>query len=111
MNTAKNTAKNTAQQGDVTLKRLDSQPFGEAKIISKNEIVLAEGETTGHFHGLREKDSELLEIGGVRILNLKKKSVLKHQEHKPIELDAGIWQVGIVNEYDYFSQMKRKVVD
>jgi hypothetical protein len=106
-----NIAKNTAQQGDVCLKRLNSLPLGKTKVISKNKIVLAEGETTGHFHGLIEKDSELLEIDGVRILNLKKKSTLKHQEHKPITLDAGIWQIGIVNEYDYFSQMKRKVVD
>lgn len=106
-----NTAKNSAQQGDVCLKKLNILPSGKIKVISKNKIVLAEGETTGHFHGLMEKDSELLEIDGVRILNLKKKSTLKHQEHKPITLDAGIWQVGIVNEYDYFSQMKRKVVD
>lgn len=106
-----NTAKNSAQQGDVCLKKLNILPSGKIKVISKNKIVLAEGETTGHFHGLMEKDSELLEIDGVRILNLKKKSTLKHQEHKPIVLDAGIWQVGIVNEYDYFSQMKRKVVD
>ena len=106
-----NIAKNTAQQGDVCLKRLNSLPSGKTKVIGKNKIVLAEGETTGHFHGLMEKDSELLEIDGVRILNLKKKSTLKHQEHKPITLDAGIWQIGIVNEYDYFSQMKRKVVD
>jgi hypothetical protein len=68
-------------------------------------------QTTGHYHGLMEPTSELLEINGIRILNLKKKATLKHQEHKPITLDAGIWQVGIVNEYDYFSQMKRNVVD
>jgi hypothetical protein len=104
-------AKKNCQQGDVLLQRIDCLPSGEAKIISKGEIVLAEGETTGHFHGLMEKDSELLEINGTRFLNLKKSSVLKHQEHKPITLDAGIWQVGIVNEYDYFSQMKRKVMD
>lgn len=106
-----NTAKNSAQQGDVCLKKLNILPSGKIKVISKNKIVLAEGETTGHFHGLVEKDSELLEIDGVRILNLKKKSTLKHQEHKPITLDAGIWLVGIVNEYDYFSRMTRKVVD
>ena len=104
-------AKKNCQQGDILLQRIDSLPSGNTKVISKNKIVLAEGETTGHFHGLMEKDSELLEIDGVRILNLKKKSTLKHQEHKPITLDAGIWQVGIVNEYDYFSQMTRKVVD
>lgn len=106
-----NTAKNSAQQGDVCLKKLNILPSGKIKVISKNKIVLADGETTGHFHGLMEKDSELLEIDGVRILNLKKKSTLTHQEHKPITLDAGIWQVGIVNEYDYFSRMTRKVVD
>jgi hypothetical protein len=107
-------AKNAAQQGDVCLKKIDALPVGKTKLIKnnkRNEIVLAEGETTGHYHGLMEPTSELLEINGIRILNLKKKATLKHQEHKPITLDAGIWQVGIVNEYDYFSQMKRNVVD
>lgn len=110
----KNTVKNTAQQGDVLLKRISKLPSGTKMVIknnNRNEMVLAEGETTGHYHGICEDTSCLIEIEGKRYLNLKKPATLNHQEHNPITLDPGIWQVGIVNEYDYFSQMKRKVVD
>ena len=110
----KNTNKiaiNDAQQGDVLLKKLTAFPAGERKIISKNKMVLAEGETTGHFHGIEESDSELIQIGDVMVMDLKSSATLTHQEHGPITLDAGLWEVGRVQEYDYFSKMKQQVVD
>ena len=110
----KNKAKNTAQQGDVILTRINKLPNGSRKIIKKNnkgEMVLAEGETTGHYHGIAENKSELFTINNVMYMDLKENSILTHQEHKHIELEAGVWQIGIVKEYDYFSKMVRKVVD
>lgn len=110
----KNKAKNTAQQGDVILTRIKSLPSGTRKVLKKNnkgEMVLAEGETTGHYHGIAENKSELFMINNVMYMDLKENSILTHQEHKHIELEAGVWQIGIVKEYDYFSKMVRKVVD
>ena len=101
----------TAQQGDVVLRKLDKIPEGEKKLISKKTLVLAEGEVTGHFHGICENDSELFKIGDQVILNLAANAVLTHQEHMHIELESGIWEVGKVNEYDYFSKMKAPVID
>ena len=103
--------KNSIQQGDVILKRLTSIPSGEKTIISRKKLVLAEGETTGHFHGIEEDESELIRVGEQIILNLTKNSTLTHQEHNPIPIEAGIWEVGIVQEYDYFAKMVRPVVD
>ena len=37
--------------------------------------------------------------------------IVVHQEHKPITLSPGIWEVGRVQEYDYFQKMVRKVQD
>ena len=110
MNTNK-IPKNTAQQGDVLLKRIDKLPEGEQKVISKGKLVLALGETTGHFHGIEESESELIQIGEKMLLKLENQATLTHQEHGHITLDKGIYEVGIVQEYDYYSKMVRKVVD
>lgn len=104
-------AKNTAQQGDVLLNKLTNLPTGKVTLISKGKMVLAEGEVTGHYHGIEESDSELIQIGEKMILNLKNTATLFHQEHNPITLEPGVWEVGRVQEFDYFSMMKRPVVD
>ena len=104
-------AKISAQHGDLVLKRLTSIPIGEKTLISRGKMVLAEGETTGHYHGIEEDESELIRIGDQILLNLAKNATLTHQEHHPITLEAGIWEVGRVQEYDYFLQMKRPVMD
>lgn len=101
----------TAQQGDVVLKRIAELPAGEQKIISKGKLVLAEGEVTGHFHGIEESESELIQIGDQILLNLANTATLTHQEHGPITLEAGLWEVGRVQEYDYFAKMVRQVID
>jgi len=74
-------------------------------------MVLADGEVTGHQHSIEEESSELYQIGDKIILELKESSTLKHQEHGPITLEKGLWEVGRVQEYDYFAQMKRQVID
>ena len=103
--------KNTIQQGDVVLRRINDLPKGDRKSLSKKRMVLAEGEVTGHNHVIEEDSSELFSIGDAVFLGLKKAATLTHQEHKPITVEEGLWEVGRVQEYDYFSQMKRKVVD
>lgn len=107
----KNTNKQTAQQGDVLLKKMSSLPNGERVSISKHTLVLAEGETTGHFHGIQSEGSELFSIGNTIVMELQESATLTHQEHGPITLAPGLWEVGRVQEYDYFSKMKRQVQD
>lgn len=104
-------AKNNGQQGDVLLKRLDTLPDGECKVISHGKMVLAEGEVTGHYHGIEEVYSSLYQYGNVMVMDLKASAILTHQEHGHIQVEAGIWEVRRVQEYDYFSKMKRQVVD
>lgn len=99
------------QQGDLVLTKLCSLPTGEQKVISKKRCVLAEGEHTGHNHVVEDDEAELLEIGEKMILNLQKQAVLKHQEHGPITLSPGIWEIGRIQEFDYFQMMSRQVQD
>lgn len=75
-------------------------------------LVLAEGEVTGHFHGIEEtSDAELYKLGEELILANTKEVEIKHQEHKKIKLKPQVWDSGIVVEYDPISKMERKVLD
>ena len=74
--------------------------------------VLAEGEVTGHCHSIEAcDDTELYKIGEELILANEKQATLKHQEHAPVKIKPGLWESGIVVEFDYLSKMERKVVD
>lgn len=99
-----------AQQGDVLITKLDCLPIGARKVISQKKCILAHGES-GHSHVIEDDEAELIQIGEKMLLTLGKKATLVHEEHKPITLEPGIWEIGQVNEYDYFSKMVRKVVD
>ena len=108
--------KKQLQQGDVCFLKIDAIPSGvEAKKRDHRGIVLAEGEATGHYHGIMEaEDKATLYISqtGELYLDVKADKVsVKHAEHKPVTLEKGSYMVGQVNEYDYISMMKRKVVD
>ena len=104
-------AKCRAQQGDVVLVKLLAMPKGKPKSVSKGRCVLAEGETTGHMHAVEDDEAELVQIGERMLLMLGKAATVTHQEHGPITLDPGIWEIGRVQEYDYWSKMARSVAD
>ncbi|MDE2096112.1 MAG: hypothetical protein KGL39_02630 [Patescibacteria group bacterium] len=104
------TAKQTAQQGDVLFKQLPSMPAGEKKKIASKRIVVAHGES-GHSHVIEDDEAELIETGGKILLSLSKPAVIRHEEHKPIKLDKGVWELGRVQEFDYFKMMQRQVID
>jgi len=100
------------QQGDVILRRLISIPKGKHTVSSKGRCVLAHGES-GHSHviDVPEMDAELIQIGERMLLNLKVAAPLKHEEHKPIDLEPGIYEIGRVREHDYFADVVREVQD
>lgn len=74
--------------------------------------VLAEGEVTGHYHGIEVSDDvELYRIGEALLVANTKSVPLKHQEHKPVTIDPKVWETGIVVEYDFLLKMERMVID
>lgn len=99
------------QQGDVTIRRIEAMPEGTAKSISKGRCVLAEGEATGHAHIVEDTEAELIQIGERILLKLGRAATVIHEEHKPITLQPGIWEIGLISEYDYLSEMARNVAD
>lgn len=95
------------QQGDVLIKRVE-------KIQGKklNHLTLAKGEKTGHHHTITKGEAELYEENGVLFLRVKSdNATLTHQEHLPVEIEKGDYQIGIVREYDHFSEEARSVAD
>jgi len=89
------------RHGDVILEKISSTDLG-IKIQSGN-IVLAEGEATGHAHRITSEYAELYETpandNGVRLLLLKCPAMLLHEEHKALELPAGLFRVRIKRQY------------
>jgi len=98
-----------SQQGDVLVKQISNIPSSAKKL---NHLTLALGEKTGHHHTITEGDAELYEVDGVLYLKVNsEQATLTHQEHKPILIEEGIYQIGIVKEYDHFLEEARNVAD
>jgi hypothetical protein len=102
--------KNQLQQGDVILLKLKAMPAGEQKRLAVGRCVVAHGES-GHSHVIEDDEAELIEIGERMLLKLGKAVPLTHEEHHHIQLEPGIYEIGRVQEYDYFQHMARRVID
>lgn len=99
------------QQGDVILKRIDYIPNNAQKL---SHGILAEGEKSGHSHALTNLGIAMLFMDGDQMfIRVKKEesAIVKHEEHQPIEIPSGDWEVDIVQEYDPFEEEVRRVVD
>lgn len=105
--------KNQKQQGDVLFRCVcDKENWAGKEIKRGKNLVLVEGEHTGHAHVLDcEADAELIQEGEKMLLKLTREAIVVHPEHKPVTLEPGIWEIGRVREYDYLSQMVRPVQD
>jgi len=99
-----------SQQGDVILRKLETMPSGEQRVVARNRCVLAHGES-GHSHVVEQDDAELIAIGERMLLSIGREAEVVHEEHKGQTLSPGIWEIGRVQEYDYFSKMARPVAD
>ena len=96
------------QQGDVLLFSGATVPAGAARLPHTR---LAEGEVTGHCHEAVGEGVELLERDGVLYLVAPNGGEVTHQEHATVEVPAGTYRVGRVQEYDHFAEEARDVRD
>jgi len=95
------------QQGDVLIKKCE-KVLGE----KLNHLVLAEGEATGHKHRVTSGEGELYEHEGTLFLKvLSDTATITHEEHNPITIPKGDYEIGIVQEYDHFAEEARNVQD
>ena len=102
------------QQGDVILEEVVFLPITAKKVKVEKEIVLAEGEVTGHKHTITVDNPELIELyekDGQLFVKAKDNFNVLHQEHNTITVPQGIWKVRKVREYDHFEEEVRQVKD
>jgi hypothetical protein len=72
--------------------------------------VLARGEATGHAHAVEASRAELYRgRSGRFFLRLAGATVLEHEEHAPIELPAGCYEV--IRQREYRPGRIRRVAD
>lgn len=104
------------QQGDVLIKPIEKLPTEKSEFVETG--VLAYGEVTGHSHKISDYDVEsdnpsveVLKILGSLYVVAKKEWTVRHEEHHPIVVPPGTYKIGIVREYDHFSEEARSVAD
>ena len=104
--------KKQIQHGDVLIKEVSSIPAEAIPVPKRNgKLVIAEGEMTGHHHVIMETGAKLFNLNGELYLEVTQPVIITHDEHKPLPIPAGKYQIGRVQEYDYFQEMERKVID
>jgi len=97
------------RQGDVLFKRITKLPKGEQNVRANGHIL--EGETTGHVHRLGTLDTaEVIECGGGLFLSVGLGGVsIVHEEHKPLVLPPGDYE--ITRQREYTPEAIRNVMD
>jgi hypothetical protein len=102
------------RQGDVLLIKIEAQPTTRLTPVPRVQglIILAQGEATGHAHAIDSTLADLFEArNGTLYLRTKGTCHLTHQEHAPIKLDKGFYEVRRQREYDPYRYDQRPVND
>ena len=100
------------QQGDVLLQKVEIDLSDAKKEPLKNNTwVVAEGEHTGHAHVIVESEAIVYHKNGKRYVLTEKGFTITHEEHNPITVQPGVYEVGIVQEYDHFIEETKNVED
>jgi hypothetical protein len=100
------------QQGDVLFFEIDELPLELKKCKNNNRVIFAEGEVTGHHHATTLGDIETYnDADGNMFADVKREKRVIHEEHGPVTLTPGKYQIGIVREIDPFSEEVREVAD
>ncbi len=102
------------RQGDVLIRQLPSLPAGTTPEKKADRIVLAYGEVTGHAHAIAPREAKAFTMadaaGAVRrFLTVAKKAFVRHEEHAPIPLPPGVYE--IVQQREYSPEAIRNVAD
>lgn len=94
------------RQGDVLIKEIKSLPK-DVKLKKTN--VLVWGEVTLHSHRLQKGEVYEDKVKNM-FLNVTNKTMIVHEEHKPIKLEKGVYAV--IRQKEYTSgDMTKLVVD
>jgi hypothetical protein len=110
-----NTTRNAVRQGDVLVLPCNRIPANVTKVVDPRGVILAEGEATGHFHGIRLNDQVALfredGAGGGLFLSVSGNAPaeLQHQEHSTLLVPPGAYKV--IRQRVWSAGMARRVAD
>ena len=93
-----------ARQGDLLITRVSNVP---KDVKMSSDKVLALGESTGHMH--QTQNSMVFRNGDNRVvqyLEIVDPDAIVHEEHAPINLDSGNYQVVRQREFDYSNRFQ-----
>ena len=94
--------------------------------MQEDRVVIAEGEVTGHAHAFNFDNNPNVQITLYNNANRYHKNdsdtpdfmritggpaTITHEEHNPIQIPSGDYEVSQVREFDYISLEARRVVD
>lgn len=104
--------------GEVVVTKVNEMPDGlkKVKLFKEGCYRLADSETTGNHHLLEAKEGVELFEDSTGVLWLKNDvpadvyCAVKGR-HDNITLEPGIWEIDRAVEYDYLTDIKRKVSD
>ncbi|MBF0398990.1 MAG: hypothetical protein HQK78_19600 [Desulfobacterales bacterium] len=99
------------QQGNVLIESIQSIPTEAlVKNPENNKYIIAKGEATGHAHVI--KDPVVLYCHKKTFYILAKiEFQIIHEEHLPLFIPKGIYQIRKVREYDHFFEETKEIAD
>ncbi len=108
---AKEVAVFFVRQGDVGIRRVTAIPKGAMPVKrTRGRIILAEGEVTGHAHAIVDDEATLVRSSdGRTFLRLDAPATVVHEEHAPINLAPGAYEV--IRQREYSPEAIRNVAD
>jgi hypothetical protein len=96
------------QQGDVVLLQIAKAPEG----TKKNNNVIQEGEHTGHAHRITGGVGNIFTVGEQMYVKAGKEgATITHEEHLPVTIEEGDYEVRIVRQKDPFTKLVSRVID
>ena len=104
----------TYRQGDVLVREIGTRDYAHhgVEIVAENgRIILARGEASGHIHSIDARLARLFEGArpGICYLFMDAQGLLEHQEHSPISLPKGLYEV--IRQREYEPRRDRYVLD
>jgi hypothetical protein len=96
-------------QGDVILVPVETMQ-GKKQERTERGYVLADGESTGHAHTVQDEIEMMISDAGMFVAS-ETPFTITHEEHKPITVPPGKYEVKRVQEYDHFKEEARQVAD
>ena len=102
------------QQGDVLIEKVDSKKLPKIKTKKERDgqrMILVLGELTGHAHSTIDDVEVFVGEDGQTYMKAAKGATITHEQHGPLTVEPGTYQIRQAREYDHFQEESVRVRD